>query len=53
MTAQSMFGIERILHLPGILAQQLRGIAQLDKVVLNVKINPAGGLPLEDDGVVA
>ena len=48
-----MLDLERLLRLPGVLARQVRGVAHLDHVVVDVEVGQRLRLPLDDDGVVA
>src|SRR4030095_13211276 len=49
---QAGLPVERVLRLPRVQPEQRLGVAQLDDVVVDVEIDPALRLPLDDDRVV-
>ena len=53
VAAHADVAVERVLRLPGVLAEQRLGVAQLDLVVVDVEVDPVPGLALDHDGVVA
>ena len=53
MPGETVLELEGLLGLPGVLALQMRGVADLDDVVVDVQVGELLGLPLNDDGVVA
>ena len=52
MPGETVLELEGLLGLPGVLALQMRGVADLDDVVVDVQVGELLGLPLDDDGVV-
>src|SRR5262249_31116199 len=53
MADEPGFAVERVLRLPRVQADQRFRVAQLDDVVVDVKVDPALRLPGEEDGVLA
>jgi len=51
--AEAVLGLQRLLRLPGVLALEVGGVADLHHAVVDVEIRELLGLPLDDDGVVA
>ena len=50
---ERVLGLERLLGLPGVLALEVRGVADLHDVVVDVEIGELLGLALDHDGVIA
>ena len=53
MTAEAVLLLQRLLRLPGVLALEVRRVANLHHPVVVVEIGQRLGQPLDDDGVVA
>ena len=53
VAGETMLGLEGLLRLPGVLALEVRRVANLDRVVVDVEIGKLLRLSLHHDGVIA